>query len=87
MSCAAIRWPSTTCRRIQFSGTGCLPFRDSVVFGRARRVPSQAANKMVPRRSPMILHGVYVLIALALGEYWAIDRSTDPKWKLQFTVF
>jgi hypothetical protein len=42
---------------------------------------------MVPRRSPMILHGVYVLIALALGEYWAIDRSTDPKWKLQFTVF
>jgi hypothetical protein len=51
------------------------------------RVGCQAANEAVPRRSTMILHGVYVLIALALGEYGAIDRSADPKWKLQFAVF
>jgi hypothetical protein len=35
----------------------------------------------------MILHGVYVLIALALGECRTIDRSADPKGKLQLTVF
>jgi hypothetical protein len=34
-----------------------------------------------------ILYSVYVLIALALGEYGAIDRSADPKGKLQLTVF
>jgi hypothetical protein len=37
--------------------------------------------------SPLILYGVYVLISLALGEYGAVDRSTDPKGKLQPTVF
>ena len=33
-----------------------------------------------------ILRSVYVLIALALGEYGAIDRSADPKRKLQLAV-
>jgi hypothetical protein len=37
--------------------------------------------------SPMILCSVYVLIALALGEYGAIDRSADPKGKLQLAIF
>jgi hypothetical protein len=41
----------------------------------------------VPPSSPMILYSVYVLIALALGECGAIDRSADPKGKLQLTVF
>ncbi len=34
-----------------------------------------------------ILRSVYILIALALGEYGAIDRSADPKRKLQLAVF
>jgi len=33
------------------------------------------------------LYRVYVLIAFALGEYRVIDRSGDPKGKLQLTVF
>src|ERR1700737_184956 len=37
--------------------------------------------------SPLIWYRVYVLISLALGEYGAVDRSTDPKGKLQLTVF
>lgn len=37
--------------------------------------------------SPMLLWSVYVLIALALGEYRVIDRSADAKWKLQLTVY
>jgi hypothetical protein len=43
----------------------------------------------IPSRplSPMILYSVYVLIALALGKYGAINRSADPKRKLQLTVF
>jgi len=35
----------------------------------------------------MFLYSVYVLIVLALGEWRVIDRSADPKGKLQFTVF
>ena len=37
--------------------------------------------------SPMFLCSVHVLIALTLGKYGAIDRSADPKGKLQLTVF
>ncbi len=37
--------------------------------------------------SMRFLPGVYVFIALALGEYRAIDRPADPKGKLQLTVF
>ena len=37
--------------------------------------------------SPRFLYSVYVLIALALGEYRVIDRSADPKGKLQLAVF
>ena len=37
--------------------------------------------------SAMFLHSVDVLIALTLGKYGAIDRSADPKGKLQLTVF
>jgi len=33
-----------------------------------RGVRSHAASETVPPASPMSLHGVYVLIALALGE-------------------
>jgi hypothetical protein len=36
-------------------------------------------------RSPS-WRSVYVLVTLALGEYGAIDRSADPKGKLQLTV-
>jgi hypothetical protein len=32
-------------------------------------------------------YSVYVLIAFPLGKYRAIDRSPDPKGKLQLTVF
>jgi hypothetical protein len=35
---------------------------------------------------PELSCGVYVLIALALGKYWAIDRSADAKGKLQLTL-
>jgi hypothetical protein len=35
---------------------------------------------------PRFLYRVYVLIAVALGEYWVIDRPADPKGKLQLTV-
>jgi hypothetical protein len=37
--------------------------------------------------SPMFLWSVYVLIALALGKYGALDGSADSKGKLQLTVF
>jgi hypothetical protein len=33
------------------------------------------------------MYGVHVFIALAFGEYRAIDRSADPEGKLQLTVF
>ena len=33
------------------------------------------------------LYSVYVLIAFALREYRVIDRSDDPKGKLQLAVF
>ena len=36
---------------------------------------------------PTLLYSVYVLVALTLGKYGAIDRSADPKGKLQLTVF
>jgi hypothetical protein len=37
--------------------------------------------------SPMFLYSVHVLIALTLGKYRAIDRSTDPKGELQLSFF
>jgi TRAP-type mannitol/chloroaromatic compound transport system permease small subunit len=37
--------------------------------------------------SPMCLYSVHVLIALTLGKYRAIDRSTDPKGELQLSFF
>jgi hypothetical protein len=33
------------------------------------------------------LYSVYVLTALALGEYRVINLSGDPKGKLQFAIF
>ena len=35
----------------------------------------------------MILWSVYVLVTLALGKHWAIDRFADSKGKLQLTIF
>ena len=35
----------------------------------------------------MILWSVYVLVTLPLGKHWAIDRSANPKGKLQLTIF
>jgi hypothetical protein len=46
-----------------------------------------ALEEFSARHSPMILRSVYVLVTLALGKHWAIDRSADPKGKLQFTIF
>jgi len=37
--------------------------------------------------SRMILRSVHVLVTLALGKHWAIDRSADPKGKLQLAIF
>jgi hypothetical protein len=37
--------------------------------------------------SPMFLYSVHVLIALTLGKYRAIDRSTNPKGELQLSFF
>jgi hypothetical protein len=36
--------------------------------------------------SPMFLYSVYVFVALAFGKYRVIDRSADPKGKLQLAV-
>ena len=66
----------------------------------ASRKPSQlATGRLQPLRlfstpprtvghlpSPRFLYSVNVLIALSLGEYRVIDRSDDPKRKLQLTV-
>src|SRR4029077_6548573 len=48
---------------------------------------SGALLKQAVGQLPGFLYRVYVLIALALGKYRVIDRSADPKWKLQLTVF
>jgi hypothetical protein len=34
----------------------------------------------------MTLYSVYVLVTLALGKHGAINRSADPKGKLQLTI-
>jgi hypothetical protein len=39
------------------------------------------------RRSPIFLYSVHVLVTFALGKHRAIDRSADPKGKLQLTIF
>jgi hypothetical protein len=48
---------------------------------------SGALLKQAAGQLPRFLYSVYVLIALALGEYRVVDRSADPKGKLQLTVF
>jgi hypothetical protein len=54
----------------------------SEVFGARRQ-----GARLSPVRSAMFLCSIYVLIALTLGKYGAIDRSADPKGELQLTVF
>ena len=62
---------------------GCPWFQvQEKVFG-ARRQEVRLSH--LP--SPVLLWSVYVLIALTLGKYGTIDRSADPKGKLQLTVF
>ncbi len=56
-----------------------------VVDGLERGLDAQ--NFLLGPHSPMILRSVYVLVTLPLGKHWAIDRSADPKGKLQLTIF
>ncbi len=42
--------------------------------------------KQATGQLPRFLDSVYVLITFPLGKYRAIDRSADPKGKLQLTV-
>ena len=46
-----------------------------------------ARSEEIDLFSTLFLFSVYVLVALALGEDRAVDRSPDAKGKLQLAVF
>jgi hypothetical protein len=45
------------------------------------------SDQYIATQSLTIRYGVNILVTFALGKHWAIDRSADPKGKLQLTIF
>jgi hypothetical protein len=61
----------------------CIPVGNDVLIENR----SFLSDFIHPLRSGVLLWCVHVFIAFSLGKYGAIDRSANPKRKLQLAVF
>jgi len=80
-------WHETRPDELSGSPILLLPSPVALRYGRVSVEARRQGSETLPSPSAIFLYSVYVLIALSLGEYGAIDGSADPKGKLQLTVF